>query len=485
MTTKRIRRSAVVEGNQVTIDNPQFITLVKKPANQRSFSILRAQEEEGNVSKPVTTNRRVNRTTRRSETNQDLVSLTLPGTLDEAGAKAALATYGLSTFTVARASGEEDWLATNPSAIDCTDTSTVKLADGIVASVRRTEATAPSEGKGQLTVASMEFSVEQFPDATAVSEWCQRNSVDFDEKALNNPSGNLVLQRAEIAEGEETRLMELEEGVTVTVIRSQVGDIPDGFIAVINEYAYSGWGWGQLDFNAALADDKAGDALYEGLYILEDLLRDILFWSPLPVDIRKELTTRACTQFASFANGILDTLPRQLLISVATTTQRSAKENDMSTTTKAPATTQEPVQRTDAPATTEAPVMVAVGSPEFNSAVDGAVAAALQRAEAKRIADEAAEVQRKEQEEADKTTSEASEVARRAELTEIVAAATKPLLDEITALKSTTVLRSTEGDLKAGATKVVRGTGDLFKGCLGIQRAVDRADDEPAPAATE
>ena len=484
MTTKRIKRSAVVEGNQVTIDNPQFITLVKKPANQRSFSILRAQEEEGKVSKPAATNRRVARTTRRTEGNQDLVSLTLPGTLDEAGAKEALAAYGLSTFTVARASAEEDWLATNPSAINCTDVSKVQLGEGIVASVRRTEANAPTEGKGQLTVASMEFSVDKFADAAAVSEWCQRNSVDFDEKALNNPSGNLVLQRAEIAEGEETRLMELEEGVTVTVIRSCDCNIPDGFVAVINEYAYSGWGWGQLDFNAALADDQVGDALYDGLYILEDLLRNILFWSSLPVDVRKELTTRACTQFAAYANGLLDTLPRQLLISVATTTQRSAKENAMTTAAKNPATTQEPIKREEAPAATDAPAMVAVGSPEFNTAVAGAVAAELKRREDEKATSDAAEVQRTEDEKKTNEANEAAALARRTELKEIVGEATAPLLKEIEELKSTTVLRSTDGDLKA--TQAKRGVGDVFKGCLGIVRneRADRADDD-TPAVTE
>lgn len=484
MIIKRIKRSVAVEGNQVTIDNPQFITLVKKPANQRSFSILRAQEEEGNVSKPAAKTRRVARTTRRTETNQDLISLTLPGTLDEAGAKEALVTYGLSAFTVARSEDDTAWVASNPSAINCTDTCAVKLADGIVASVRRTEATAPTEGKGQLTATSLEFSADKFADATAVSEWCQRNSVDFDEKALNNPSGNLVLQRAEVPEGEEIRLMELEEGVTVTVIRSCDCNIPDGFVAVINEYAYSGWGWGQLDFNAALADDQVGDALYDGLYILEDLLRNILFWSDLPVDVRKELTTRACTQFASYANGLLDTLPRQLLISVSTTTQRSAKENDMSNTTNTPATTQAPIKREEAPAATDAPAVVAVGSPEFNTAVGAAVAAELQRREEEQKTKEAEEVTRTESEKTKKEADEAAALVRRNELKEIVGEATAPLLKEIEELKSTTVLRSTDGDLKAQASTVKRGTGDLFKGCLGISRSAsaDRAEDD-APAA--
>lgn len=476
MTTKRIKRSAAVAGNQVTIDNPQFITLVKKPANQRSFSILRAQEEDGNVSKPATNTRRVARTTRRAETNQDLISLTLPGDLDEAGAKETLATYGLSNFTVARSEDDASWVASNPSAIDCTDIQQIKLGEGVVASVRRNEATAETEGKGQLTATSLEFSADKFADAAAVSEWCQRNSVDFDEKALNNPSGNLVLQRAEVPEGEETRMMELEDGVTVTVIRSQVGDIPEGFVAVINEYAYSGWGWGQLDFNAALADDQVGDALYDGLYILEDLLRNILFWSPLPVDVRKELTTRACTQFATYANGLLDTLPRQLLISVATTTQRSAKENEMKPT-NAPATTQEQVTRSEP----SEPVMVAVGSPEFNDAVASAVTATLAQREEQRIADEAAETQRTEAAAAEVQRAEQAETARRTELAELIKEATAPLVEEITALKSTTVLRSADSDLKSQPSTVKRGVGELFKGCLGIQRAEPRQPaEEPA-----
>jgi len=477
MTSKRIQRSASAEGNLVTVDKAQFVTLVKKPANQRSFGILRSDREDGNVSKPVAATRRVSRT-KRSDSNQDLVSLTLPGTLDEAAAKDALVSYGLSNFTVARSADDSAWVASNPSAINCTaELTSVNLGEGLVAQVKRTEATASTEGKGQLTVTSLEFSGEAFADAGAVSEWCQRNSVDFDDKALNNPSGNLVLQRAEIPEGEETRLMELEDGVTATIIRSQIGDIPDGFVAVINEYAYCGWGWGQLDFTAALMGRQVTDALYDGIWILEDLLRNILFWSELTVDIRMELTTRACAQFANYANGLLDSLPRQLLISVATT-QRSSKENDMSTT-KQPAVE---AQRTE-PAV--APAVVAVGSPEFNTAVADAVAAEIKRREDAQAEQEAEEVKRKEQEELDKASLEEQAKIRRSELEEVVGAATKPLLEQIEALKGTTVVRSQGGDPEANKENVKRGTGDLFKGVFGITRADRRVDAAAAADADE
>lgn len=476
-TRRRIQRSVAVEGNQVTIDKPGFITLVRKPANQRSFGIVRS-EEEGNVSKPAT--KRVRRT-RRNEGDANLVRITLPGTLDEAGVQTALTTYGLLGYTVTRSEDDTSWIAQNPSAIDCTDPlATINMLDGVVAHVRRNEDTTPVEGKGQLTATSFEFSADVFADAAAVSEWCQRNSVDFDEKALNNPSGNLVLQRAEVAEGEEIRLMELEEGVTVTVTRSQVGDIPEGFIAVINEYAYSGWGWGQLDFTAALADDKVGDALYDGLWILEDLLRNILFWSELPVDVKKELTTRACGQFAAYANGLLDTLPRQLLISVATT-QRSAKENDMSNTAKPAAT----AAATTEAQRTEAAAAPAVGSPEFATAVGAAVAAELQRREDAANALAAEEVQRTADEEVKKTAAATEAEVRRSELVDAIKTVTEPLLAQIEELKGTTILRSEAADPKLAAEKVQRTENDVFKGVFGnIARSADRALDAPVVADT-
>lgn len=468
MSTRRIKRSAV-PGNMVTVDSASFITLVKKPANQRGFSILRSETEDDTVSKANDT-KRVPRT-RRSDSNQDLVSLTLPGTLDEAGAKAALVTYGLNTFTVARSEDDSCWVAQNPGAINCTDTAEVKLGDGIVATVKRTEATNATEGKTQLTLTSLTFDAEKFADSAAISEWCQRNSVDFDDKALNNPSGTFVLQRAEVTDGEETRLMELEDGVTATIIRSQIGDIPDGFIAVINEYAYLGWGWGQLDFTASLVGGQVTDSLYEGIYVLEDLLRNILFWSELTVDIRKELVTRACTQFAAFANGLLDTLPRQLLISVATT-QRSSKENDMSTTA-APA----PIKRTEA----EAVVAPAVGTPEFDAAVATAVSAALVKRDEEAATAEAARVQREADEATAATAATEAAKVQRTELAAAIAEAQKPLLDEIASLKGTTIVRSDAGDGKQ-AVPAKRGD-DVFVGIFGnIKRSAPVA---AAPAAPE
>lgn len=477
-TRRRIQRSVAVAGNLVTVDKPGFVTLVRKPANQRSFGILRS-EEEGTVSKPAA--KRVART-RRNEGDANLVRITLPGTLDEAGVQSTLTTYGLLGYSVTRSEDDQSWIAQNPSAINCTEQlSTINMLDGVVAHVRRNETTSATEAKGQLTASSFEFNAEQFPDAAAVSAWCQRNSVDFDDKALNNPSGNLVLQRAEVAEGEEIRLMELDEGVTVTVFRSQVGDIPEGFIAVINEYAYSGWGWGQLDFTAALADDQVGDALYDGLYCLEDLLRNILFWSELPVDVKKELTTRACGQFAAYANGLLDTLPRQLLISVATT-QRSAKEKDMSTTAKPAATaaaTTEAQRSEPAPA----PVALTVGSPEFTAAVGEAVAAELKRREDEAAETAAAEVQRTEAETAAATQATEQAAIRRSEIVDAVKAVTEPLLAQIEELKGTTILRTAAADPKLAAQVAQRSEDTVFKGIFGnIGRSAAREPDD-APAA--
>lgn len=168
----------------------------------------------------------------------------------------------------------------------------------------------------------------------------------------------------------------------------------------------------------------------------------------------------------------------------------------MSTTAKqTPAAAPAAAARSEAAAAAE-PVMVAVGSPEFNDAVGGAVEAILAKREEQRLADEAEEVKR--QEEAKKLTDDAEEAKKtqRAELASVIEEATKPLLAQIEALKGTTVVRNDGGDMQRDgtSTKAQRGTGDLFKGVLGIQRHTARADaaqadrseeDNAAAAATE
>ena len=329
---KRIKRSdpATIKGGIVSgVDKAGFISLVGLPANQRAFSILRSDQEEKEVSN---TTPRVKRT-RRNDSN-NLVRLTFPENYTAAQAEQSLETFGLSGFSVVDVEGVLCAARSDLQTIANDQLTSIKLTeDGIMAEVLMPEGQQATGGKSGLAVPYIEFSSETFSRADVIA-WLQENKVDFDEKAIDNSTGNFVLKRADTESEAEVRLMALSDGVTAAVVRADTDDIPEGYVAVISETAYCGWGWGQLDFEARLADIEVGDKIREGLYAMEDVLRNIIFHSELPVESRKQLANRTLAQYGAYVSSLLDLLPRQLLVSVvgSVNTQRKdqAQEPDMS-----------------------------------------------------------------------------------------------------------------------------------------------------------
>lgn len=322
MKVKSITRS-VKDGLLVTgVDKARFITLVGSPANQRAFSVMR-DDGEGTT--------RVRRT-KRSDAG-GVASVTFPAGYTEESATEALKNFGLVGFELAVEGEVVCATRSDLQSIAKEDLTEVRLTeDGVVASVIKPEQEA-SAAKEDISMAVIRFDSEQF-SKKAATDWLTENGIDFDAKAIDNSSGTFVLQRMDVPEGEEVRHIELAEGVTADIIRSDICDIPAGFVMVVCEAAYSGWGWGHYDFNARLADVEVGEKLRKGLYMVDDVLRDILFHSALPVDDRKTLALRTLNQFGTYIGTLLDQLPRQLLVSVTSDIQRNdpEKEEDMSGT---------------------------------------------------------------------------------------------------------------------------------------------------------
>lgn len=449
-TVKRIRRSAA-EGNKLELVQPTAITLCRKPSNQRAFSILRSEDGKSRGA-PI-------RRQRRSDT-QRLARVEIAATVEREAADTLLKSMGLDTFEVSRSDDSKPWVAVN-GAIVCTDEELIphKINSDITAFVVRSEEVAPTEGKHQIILSAIRFDDESLTRQDVVS-WLDENGVDYDENSLNNSSGNFVLQRAELEEGTETRQIELSEGVVGVVARSSTQDIPDGFVLVVNELAYCGWGWGQLDFDSYLADRTIGAALSEARDYLGNVLDNILYYnSGLTVDAKKVLVSRATDQFASYVNRLLDALPRQLLIQTTTEaiTQRSEAVKE------------------------PAPMTTSAAKPTQTTGLTLDDVKAAIRADRE---EHAAEVKRKEEAEAE---TKRVEEARRAEMKEVAEAVAKPLLEEIAALKGATVLRSAGEDAETKQKddkEVKRSESNLWTGALGDLgglrdvREMDAEDDD-------
>ena len=393
------------------------------------------------------------RRARRSEAGP-VLRLTFPAGTLEADVATALAAYGLDGYTVAEAEGVFTATRSDLKSISPDTTMQIKLSDdGLMATVTR-QATpkANPEDKDGITISSLEFAADKFTSDT-IQAWLTEKGVDGEIKEPQNPEEGYVVRRSDVQDNQETRRMTLDEGVTAVVTRSDAMGIPPGFVAVVSEAAYGCWGWGQLDFAASMADTEFSEQMREALNTLDSVLRNIVLWSSLPLDTRKDLANRALAQFGAYIGTVMDSLPRQLLVSVVRSSNHQP-ENTMTTekTTapaqEAPADDTTPLTRADVAALIEAGVVAALLARSEPAPAGTAAPTETAAPAAAAIAEE------------DKQLT-------RADFKALVEEVVKPLNDAVEQLKGITVVRSAPEQVPAAEEKVK----DVFRGSFPGLRA--------------
>lgn len=336
--------TSIQSGNMTRVLEPVSLTLVGLPANQTAFKVVRKDSGMGdgvsNANTPSATRR-----VRRSATNPvmrlgftDLGTEEINSILKEFG----MEDYGISVDDGVVVATRSDLLQSFAKE----GTECIRLQRGVVAYVEKPAAKIKrADTSKHLRLTSVEFDVTRFDPASA-NAWLSSHGIDITAEAVENPVAAVVAVRSDVAEGVEVRRMEIEEGVTVVLILDEVFDIPGDVVEVISEAAYGNWGWGQLDFNARLADSTFCDAMSDGIWILYDTLYSLIFYSDLPLDVRQKLIANALSQYNDYVNASIAVLPRQVLVAVARADNR--KEKPAVTKIDNTAVAQEPVARTDA-----------------------------------------------------------------------------------------------------------------------------------------
>lgn len=453
-TSDTVTDTTKVSGNLIRPVTPQFLSLVNKPANQTAFKVMRSDQGETPVSKLM-------RRTRRNDLPSPVLRLTFPEGSTEATATEALATYGMEGYTVQNDNGKIVAVRSDLKTISPDSTVAIKLSEaGLIAEVQRSASLGAAEtnvgDKPHISVVAFELDATKFTSDQA-AQWMAEKSVDGTLEQPQNSDSCYVVRRSDVSEVEETRKMVVEDGVTAVVVRSDDPNVPDGFVAAVSEAAYGSWGWGQLDFTAAMADAEFSAQMDDGIWRLRRVLEDILLYSPLPLDVRQALTTRALLQFGEFVGVLMESLPRQLLVSVVRSSS-PLLENHMTqkTTGTAPQTAATPATT---PAPTEAVTRADLDA--LRASIVEEVTNALRSASAAPAA--AADPATPDPAAADQAAANLT----RADVDAILGEKLKPLSDAVEKLSGLTVVRS-EGDTtgKPDPTKNAKRSDDVFRGAF-------------------
>jgi hypothetical protein len=316
---------------------PQFITLTERPANKTTFKVLR----DANGKEAV-----IRRREKAKRGDDNLISIELPvgTTRDEAEEYVEKFSLGddyeisgdeSTGFILVRKSGEE------------VDTVAVQLGDGIVANVASSVFSRSDEKTVTgVTLVGVEFSNEF--SLQDIEEWMKDREVAYREDGVIDAEDDAckTVFRYKVPEDQELRKVSIEENVVGLVARTESTDIPLKVYRSVIEEAYGNWGWGSLDFSQAVADVEFSGLARDAIWILYDVLENILFYSYLPIDERKSLVGNACDQFSNYISSLVDALPREVAAQVRADLTND-QENVMAKTNDKTEDKAEGVKRTD------------------------------------------------------------------------------------------------------------------------------------------
>lgn len=307
---------------------PKFLSLVGAPANQVAFKVIRDDNGEEIMSAPHIQRKR------KARRSDQLIAIEFDAAASDESIGGTMAEWGVEAFTIETYDKDGD----KKKIVRCADpgdapTMQIRMDDGSAVTVLKPiSSPTASEGKTQIAVVRMEFAPDYFPSLDDISSWCKRNGVDFsDIQPQTGGESTVVTRSVEVEADAEVHRIEVDSGVRFVVARSEEADVPENFVLVVNDMAYGSWGWGQLDFAAAMADIEFSEMVDESTYVLRRVISDILFYSELPVDARKQLIARATQQFSDFVAALMDALPARVVIANRSDPQ---KEYHMSKTTK-------------------------------------------------------------------------------------------------------------------------------------------------------
>lgn len=303
--------------NIAELEEPMFLSLVGSPANQVAFKVLRDDLDSGSLpekSPDQSIPKKKKKMPKKKRGDNPLIELEFPDGWDEEGVQEFADTYGLSDYSISEANGR--YVLRRDAEISIrNDCMSVVLQKGVKAYIRNDK----KEDSEKVTLSALEFAADYFVERSEVKDWLIKNNIDISEDYLETSDELHRLQRIATVETQETRRVKIDDGVVAVVIRTDQPDssswsLKQEEMAAVNAAVYGKYGWGELDFSSELENVEFYKATREAANILNSVVGDLVFNSPLSTEQRKVLIENAATQFSGYVGSLVDALPNQVIV---------------------------------------------------------------------------------------------------------------------------------------------------------------------------
>ena len=310
---ERIRKREV---GLMKLANSEFLSLVKSPSNKTGFKIIR--KDDGAMQKI-----RIREKAKRNDSA--LLAISFPEGTTEEEAIQLMETFDLGEDYSVYRDEDGNYILKRVDAESSEYAQAIEMGNGFSALVDSSAIQRSDKTVTGVTLIGFEFISGQKRED--VEEWL--NTRDISGYKMSTEGDVTIVHRHETKE--ETRKIKIEEGIYAVVCRSSDTDVPEKVYRAVVDASYGNWGWGHLNFATALADPEFTDKSWDAIYILRDVLENIILYSGLPLDDRKTLLQNACEQFASYMGGLMDALPRGLIEKATNSDDKTVKQepNDM------------------------------------------------------------------------------------------------------------------------------------------------------------
>lgn len=314
--------------------NPKYLSMVKTPANRSGFKIIRKDNDTSEADFTPT------RTRARKDSNDGMLYIALPSDFTEEQASEVMDRFGLEEdYELVMDEGQvrlirkDQSLRSDIQDVSQAETVAIRLdkEQSIIAHVstetfKHTNAQRSDTKIGGAVLSGIEFEGHSDRD---VEKFLAEHNLDIPEENIERiDEETYYVSYKKSDKAHHTDRINLADGVNARVYRAETNDIPESIARGIVEECYGSYGYGQLDFFAALTDELYTDAAYDAVRTLGDILREITIWSGLNLSSRIDLMNNALSQYGFYMAELMNSLPRSVVSAMTSDISKTSDKED-------------------------------------------------------------------------------------------------------------------------------------------------------------